>query len=214
MSQHPTPNGARATPPAFPDTWSASYVSYWFPAAPDDQITSGNVWFDYPGQRFRIDGLFNPWDEQTTGHRLWMSETGFADIGQTCKLTMAYHLSPLGYRPAEPAWHVEPLPRELVPQHVLAECGAHLFETVSVLGVEAEAWRFERPGGQGLVTYVFEGGTSRLLRMITGDSMVRASIRDFFNFSGAPLAPALFEPALAALGRSSARQTAPGGATP
>ncbi|MGU7811682.1 violacein biosynthesis enzyme VioE [Burkholderia sp. AW49-1] len=57
---------------------------------PDDQITSGYCWFDYARNICRIDGLFNPWSEKDTGHRLWMSEIGDAGLGQSHKKKVAY----------------------------------------------------------------------------------------------------------------------------
>ncbi len=62
-----------------------------------------------------------------------------------------------------------------------------------MLGESAQAWRFERPGGKGPATYVFSQDGQRLLRMVTGEERQRASIRDFFNFSAAALAPSIFE---------------------
>jgi len=34
-------------PPLLPDQWSSSYISYWMPMQPNDDITSGYCWFDY-----------------------------------------------------------------------------------------------------------------------------------------------------------------------
>jgi anthraniloyl-CoA monooxygenase len=197
-----------SAPPILPDMWSASYVSYWFPRQAGDEMTSGHVWFDYPGERFRIDGLFNPWDEAATGHRLWMSEIGWPGQGTTFKLTVPYPGGPQGHAAGDPAWRSEPLAASLLPQRVLAERNAQRVDTPLVLGEAAHAWRFERPGAKGPATYVWSADERRLLRMVTGDPQRRASIRDFFNFSAATLAPSIFElpPACRAAGSSDLEQ--------
>ncbi|AMC36546.1 violacein biosynthesis enzyme VioE [Janthinobacterium sp. B9-8] len=173
-------------PPRLPEQWSSSYISYWQPMQKEDQITSGICWFDYEQNRCRIDGLFNPWSEEKTGHRLWMSEIVTAGEGKTKKSKIAYcRESPLGegeYEAVVLDDDLESCHEVLLTQDVLLQYQASYVGSQHLLGRETEAWTFTKPG-KGPSTYYFVKGTNQLLRMVTGDPAVHASIRDFPNFT-------------------------------
>ncbi|MBV8047728.1 MAG: violacein biosynthesis enzyme VioE [Paludibacterium sp.] len=179
-----------AIPPLLPPQWSGAYVSYWFPMLPDDQISSGFCWFDYTRNLCRIDGLFNPWPERETGYRLWMSEIGDATHGRSHKRKVAYsrERTPEGDCLAARllAEEISPLDALYLPQGVLREYGARHAGTHQVLGRPADAWTYERPG-KGPSTLYVQTGSRQLLRMVTGEAGVRASIRDFPNLCTRPI---------------------------
>lgn len=173
-------------PPRLPEQWSSSYISYWQPMQQEDQITSGICWFDYGQNRCRIDGLFNPWSEVKTGHRLWMSEIVTADEGKTKKSKIAYYREPAHGETKydavvldddEAACHEVLLKQDILLQYQASYAGSH-----HLLGRETDAWTFTKPG-KGPSTYYFVKGTNQLIRMVTGDPKVHASVRDFPNFT-------------------------------
>jgi anthraniloyl-CoA monooxygenase len=72
-------------------------------------------------------------------------------------------------------------------------CNAEFIGTFAVLGYQADAWTFQRTGGKGPATYYFISGTNHLIRMVTGDPNVLASIRDFPNFNTLTIADDIFK---------------------
>ncbi|QBC43863.1 violacein biosynthesis enzyme VioE [Iodobacter fluviatilis] len=182
-------------PPRLPEQWSSSYISYWQPMQKDDQITSGICWFDYEQNRCRIDGLFNPWSEEKTGHRLWMSEIVTASEGKTKKSKIAYYREPAQgeteYAAVVLDDDLETCHEVLLRQDVLLQYQASYAGSQTLLGRETEAWTFTKPG-KGPSTYYFVKGTNQLIRMVTGDPEVHASIRDFPNFTTHAIADEVF----------------------
>lgn len=187
---------AHATPPLLPLQWSSAYVSYWTPMQEDDQITSGYCWFDYGRNICRIDGLFNPWSEKETGHRLWMSEIGDARREQSRKQKVAYAREAAGagselYETALPD-EVTPFHELFLPQAILVDGEARHDGRHTVLGQEADAWVLERPGKAPAVFYLQAGG-NHLLRMVTGNDAQHQSVRDFPNFLAGEIADSIFK---------------------
>ncbi|TDR81379.1 violacein biosynthesis enzyme VioE [Paludibacterium purpuratum] len=167
-------------PPLLPQQWSSAYISYWSPMMPEDQISSGYCWFDYTRNLCRIDGLFNPWSERTTGYRLWMSETGNASARRTHKQKVAYGRDGVELS-AQPLAEESALFEQLyLPQGVLREHRARHDGRHEVLGLVADAWTYQRPG-KGPATLFLKADTDLLLRMVTGDADGHASVRDFPN---------------------------------
>ncbi|RSZ60434.1 violacein biosynthesis enzyme VioE [Massilia atriviolacea] len=185
-----------AAPPLLPAQWSSAYVSYWTPMRQEDQLTSGYCWFDYTRDICRIDGLFNPWSEQDTGHRLWMSEIGDAGRARTRKQKVAYarEAMPTGEQLYERVLEDElgPFPGLFLPQAILRDGDARHGGVHSVLGREADAWIVERPGKAASVYYL-EAGGNRLLRMVTGNDAAHQSVRDFPNFATDPIPGSVFD---------------------
>lgn len=183
-------------PPLLPSQWSSAYVSYWTPMRPDDQLTSGYCWFDYGRDICRIDGLFNPWSEQDSGHRLWMSETGDAGRARTRKQKVAYarEALPAGEQLYERVLEdeVAAFPGLFLPQAVLRDGNARHGGRVTVLGRAADAWIVELPG-KAPSAYYLEAGGNRLLRMVTGSDGQHQSVRDFPNLTTAPIADSVFD---------------------
>ncbi|WP_444944178.1 violacein biosynthesis enzyme VioE [Microbulbifer sp. ZKSA006] len=184
-------------PPKLPAQWSSSYISYWQPMQATDHITSGYCWFDYERNVCRIDGLFNPWSETETGHRLWMSEVMQPNSCESFKAKIAYareHMDRTSQFEAVVLDNeVDPCHNLILMQDVLEECDARFVGRQEVLGQDAEAWTFERPEGKGPATYYFASGTNQLLRMVTGDPNTMASIRDFPNFNTRKIDPEVFK---------------------
>ncbi len=181
------------TPPNFPDRWSSSYISYWQPMLEEDQITSGYCWFDYNRNVCRIDGLFNPWSERKTGHRLWMSEIVKANAGLTRKSKIAYSREKYSSYQAVPLKDdVEACHKLLLQQNVLTQNNATYVGSFSILGLETVAWTFTPPG-KAPSTYYFQQGTNHLIRMVTGDPNYHASVRDFPNFNTLIIPDSIFE---------------------
>lgn len=182
-------------PPLLPMQWSSAYVSYWTPMRQDDQLTSGYCWFDYTRDICRIDGLFNPWSEQDTGHRLWMSEIGDAGCASTRKQKVAYarEKQATGEQLYERVLEdeVTPFPALFLPQAVLRDGEARHGGIHKVLGRDADAWIVERPG-KAAALYYLEAGSNRLLRMVTGNDAEHQSVRDFPNFAADPIPESLF----------------------
>ncbi|MDQ1829182.1 violacein biosynthesis enzyme VioE [Massilia scottii] len=184
-----------ATPPLLPLQWSSAYISYWSPMREDDQVTSGYCWFDYARDICRIDGLFNPWPEKETGHRLWMSELGDARRGQSRKQKVAYarEAEPAGVKLYERALADEltPFHELFLPQAILIDGDARHDGRHTVLGQAADAWVLERPGKAASVFYLQAGG-NHLLRMVTGNDAQHQSVRDFPNFVAGNIAASVF----------------------
>ena len=184
-------------PPLLPAQWFASYVSYWQPMAPGDEITSGSCWFDYGRKAFRIDRLFNPWDK-STGYRLWMSEIGFYGEGKTRK----YRRCIIGHAgsmprsrsasPAQSTWW-----RRITDSLYHATRSAFRGDAVRIENHLGPRWRWlvlPAAGGARSCHIHLQAGTHRLLRMVTGDPTVRASIRDFPIFRDDDLPQWVFDP--------------------
>jgi violacein biosynthesis enzyme VioE len=186
-----------AAPPLLPAQWSSAYVSYWTPMRQDDQLTSGYCWFDYERDICRIDGLFNPWSEQDSGHRLWMSEIGDAGRARTRKQKVAYARERLGVGEelAERVLddEVGAFPGLFLPRAILRDGKARHDGRRTVLGRAADAWIVELPG-KAAAAYYLEAGGNRLLRMVTGNDGQHQSVRDFPNFSSAAIPASVFEP--------------------
>ncbi|UTH74302.1 violacein biosynthesis enzyme VioE [Chromobacterium sp. IIBBL 290-4] len=183
-------------PPLLPERWSGAYVSYWSPMQEDDQLTSGFCWFDYGRNICRIDGLFNPWSEEKTGYRLWMSEIGDAARGRTFKRKVAYarEREADGVRLHDALLDDElgPFAELFLPRDLLTRHETEAVEPAVVLGVEAEGWRCARPG-KGPITLYFQAGTDRLLRMVTESERGRVSVRDFPNLQTGPIGEEVFQ---------------------
>lgn len=183
-------------PPILPAQWSSSYISYWQPMKPEDHITSGYCWFDYNANICRIDGLFNPWSEAQTGHRLWMSEIMRPKTSESFKTKVAYtrqSMTTVGEFDAEVLNdETGPCHELILEQDILQRCNAEFIGTYEVLGYQTDAWTFQRLGGKGLATYYFISGTNHLIRMVTGDPNVLASVRDFPNFNTLAIADETF----------------------
>ncbi|OHX17058.1 violacein biosynthesis enzyme VioE [Chromobacterium sphagni] len=181
--------------PLLPQQWSSAYVSYWSPMQPEDQLSSGYCWFDYRRNICRIDGLFNPWSEEDTGYRLWMSETGNAASGRTRKQKVAYGREAMAFGtvlcdiPLDD--EAGPFPQLFLPRDVLLTHDAQYVGRHMVLGQEADAWTYQRPD-KGPSTLYFQAGTGLLLRMVTGDDRQHASVRDFPNLSTAEIPAGIF----------------------
>ncbi|MBR8838562.1 MAG: violacein biosynthesis enzyme VioE [Stigonema ocellatum SAG 48.90 = DSM 106950] len=180
------PEKTPKTPPMLPNQWSTSYISYWQPMLEEDQITSGYCWFDYNRNLCRIDGLFNPWSEKETGHRLWMSELFTPGEGQTCKTKIAYTREGMNEQNTYLAIplndEVDACHELLLTQDILIRNNATYAGTHTILGMKADAWTFTRQG-KSPSTYYFKEGTNHLIRMVTGNPNQHASIRDFPNFN-------------------------------
>lgn len=174
------------TPPMLPDQWNTSYISYWQPMLEEDQITSGYCWFDYNRNVCRIDGLFNPWSEKETGHRLWMSEIVTPSEGKTRKTKIAYTRKNVSVQSAYQAIllkdDIDECYQVLVTQDILIQNSATYAGSHLILGLKTDAWTFIQPG-KGPSTYYFKQGTNHLIRMVTGDPNEHASVRDFPNFN-------------------------------
>ncbi|KUM02166.1 violacein biosynthesis enzyme VioE [Chromobacterium subtsugae] len=185
----------QSAPPLLPQQWSSAYVSYWSPMLQDDQLSSGYCWFDYGRNICRIDGLFNPWSEEDTGYRLWMSETGNAASGRTRKQKVAYGREAMAYGTALCDIPLDdetgPFRQLFLPRDVLAAHDARYAGRHTVLGQEADAWTYQR-AGKGPSTLYFQAGTNLLLRMVTGDDRQHASVRDFPNLSTAMIPGEIF----------------------
>lgn len=184
-----------ATPPLLPQQWSSAYISYWLPMREEDQITSGYCWFDYGRKICRIDGLFNPWSERDTGHRLWMSEIGDAGRGLSRKQKVAYARETVatGVRLYETALPDTATPFEelFLPQAILLDGAARHDGRHTVLGQAADAWVVEQAGMAPSVFYLQAGG-NRLLRMVTGKDAQHLSVRDFPNFFAGDIPDSVF----------------------
>ncbi len=182
-------------PPLLPLQWSSAYISYWLPMQQEDQVTSGYCWFDYARNICRIDGLFNPWSEKETGHRLWMSEIGDARLGQSRKQKVAYarEAEQAGVKLYEAALadEVTPFHELFLPQAILLDGNARHDGRHTVLGQPADAWVLERPGKAASVFYL-QAGSNRLLRMVTGNDAQHLSVRDFPNFFAGDIADSVF----------------------
>jgi protodeoxyviolaceinate monooxygenase len=174
------------TPPMLPEQWGTSYISYWQPMLEEDHITSGYCWFDYSRNLCRIDGLFNPWSEKETGHRLWMSEIFTPSEGQTRKTKIAYAKDERNKQSTYQAIpfkdDIDPCHELLLTQDILIQNNATYAGSYTILGVKTDAWTFTRQG-KSLSTYYFKQGTNHLIRMVTGDPLKHASVRDFPNFN-------------------------------
>ena len=191
------PDGrAVIVPPRLPSQWSSSYISYWQPMQKEDHITSGVCWFDYENNRCRIDGLFNPWSEQETGHRLWMSEIVNADEGISTKSKIAYYSecfprNEREYKAVVLDDDVVSCTEVLLTQDILLKYDASYVGSQLLLGKEVDVWRFIKPDN-GSATYYFIKGTNQLIRMVLGDPEIRASVRDFPNFTGSAIPANIF----------------------
>ena len=170
------------TPPQLPDRWSTSYISYWQPMLSEDRITSGYCWFDYSRNVCRIDGLFNPWSEKETGHRLWMSEIVTVNQGLTHKAKIAYTKEQGTYQAVSLEDDVDACHQLLLAQDILIQNNATYAGSHTILGLETDAWTFIRQG-KGPSTYYFEQSTNHLIRMVTGNPEQHASVRDFPSFN-------------------------------
>lgn len=184
------------TPPMLPERWSTSYISYWQPMLEEDQITSGYCWFDYSRNVCRIDGLFNPWSEEETGHKLWMSEIFTPSEGQTHKTKIAYTREETNEQSSYQAIplkdDVDACHELLLTQDILIKNNATYAGSHTILGQKTDAWTFTRPG-KGPSTYYFKQGTNHLVRMVTGDPNKHASVRDFPNFDTQIISDRIFE---------------------
>lgn len=183
------------TPPLLPLQWSSAYTSYWLPMREEDQITSGYCWFDYGRNICRIDGLFNPWSERETGHRLWMSEIGDARRGRSHKQKVAYAREAVAadvrlYETALPD-SVTPFQELFLPQAILVDGAARHDGRHIVLGQSADAWVVE-PAGQAPSVFYLQAGGNRLLRMVTGKDAQHLSVRDFPNFFAGDIPDSVF----------------------
>lgn len=181
------------SPPKLPNQWSTGYVSYWQPMRANDEMTSGFCWFDYDNDICRIDGLFNPWPEQVHGHKLWMSEVGCANSGKTVKKRVSYtkDIEQQHYQ-AESLDNISvPFKELFISQNVLIDFQATYLGEETLLGHEVEGWRYDK-AGKGQIRLYFKKGTNHLLRMMTGDPYVHASIRDFPSFSKQKIEPEVF----------------------
>ncbi|CDG81739.1 vioE [Janthinobacterium agaricidamnosum NBRC 102515 = DSM 9628] len=186
---------APAGPPLLPMQWSSAYLSYWSPMREEDQLTSGYCWFDYARNICRIDGLFNPWPEKETGHRLWMSEIGDARQGQSRRQKVAYarETAAAGSTLRETALEDEltPFHALFLPQAILLEGNALHGGRHTVLGQPVDAWVVQRPARVPSVFYLQAGG-NRLLRMVTGNDPRHLSVRDFPNFCAGAIPDSVF----------------------
>nr|AHZ08839.1 VioE [Duganella sp. ZLP-XI] len=183
------------TPPLLPQQWSSAYTSYWLPMREEDQITSGYCWFDYGRNICRIDGLFNPWSERETRHRLWMSEIGDARRGQSHKEKVAYARETVAaevrlYETVLPD-SVTPFQELFLPQTILVDGAARHDGRHVVLGQSADAWVVELAGQAPSVFYLQAGGNC-LLRMVTGKDAQHLSVRDFPNFFAGDIPDSVF----------------------
>ncbi|TQF71221.1 violacein biosynthesis enzyme VioE [Pseudoalteromonas luteoviolacea] len=185
------------TPPILPLQWNSSYISYWSPMQPEEHITSGYCWFDYGKNVCRIDGLFNPWSEEKTGHRLWMSEIMYPGTNESFKSKVAYSREHMDKQSefSEEVLNdeIDPCHELILMQDVLQKCNAQYQGTCEVLGFTADIWHFQRPNSKGPATYYLKAGTNELLRMVTGDPNVLASVRDFPNFNTREIDPDIFK---------------------
>ncbi len=186
---------AHTGPPLLPMQWSSAYLSYWSPMREEDQLTSGYCWFDYARNICRIDGLFNPWPEKETGHRLWMSEIGDARHGQSRRQKVAYarETAAAGATLRETALEDEltPFHALFLPQAILLEGNARHDGRHTVLGQPADAWMVQRPARVPSLFYLQAGG-NRLLRMVTGNDPQHLSVRDFPNFFAGEIPDSVF----------------------
>lgn len=182
-------------PPLLPIQWSSAYISYWSPMQQDDQITSGYCWFDYARNICRIDGLFNPWSEKDTGHRLWMSEIGDAEFSQSHKQKIAYsrEATAVGIHLCELALpdEISPFHELFLPRSVLLRGNARHDGCHTVLGQLADAWTIERPH-KASSTFYLKAGTNLLLRMVTGNEKQHVSVRDFPNLFAGDIPDSVF----------------------
>jgi len=182
-----------ATPPLLPPQWSSAYISYWSPMREEDEVTSGYCWFDYERNICRIDGLFNPWSERETGHRLWMSEIGDAGRERSRKQKVAYARQGVQLQETALPDEVAPFRELFLPQAMLRDGAALHDGRHAVLGRQADAWVIERPG-KARSTFYLQAGGNHLLRMVTGNDPQHLSVRDFPNFSAADIAASIFTP--------------------
>lgn len=184
------------TPPMLPTQWSTSYISYWQPMLEQDQMTSGYCWFDYSCNVCRIDGLFNPWPEKETGHRLWMSEIFTPGNGQTRKSKVAYTKEEKNeqstYQAIPLKDDVDACDEVFLTQDILIKNNATYAGSYTIFGLKTDAWTFNRQG-KGSSTYYFKQGTNHLIRMVTGDPLKHASVRDFPNFNTHIIPDSIFE---------------------
>ncbi len=185
-------------PPLLPAQWSSSYISYWLPMQPDEDITSGYCWFNYKNNVCRIDGLFNPWSEKETGHRLWMSEIMYPSTNESFKSKVSYTREDMNktseFEAAVLDDKIDPCHELILTQDVLITCKAEYVGTSKILGHDVDEWFFQRPNGKGPATYYFICDTNHLVRMITGDPKVMASVRDFPNFNTYKIDEEIFKP--------------------
>ncbi|AFY56407.1 violacein biosynthesis enzyme VioE [Rivularia sp. PCC 7116] len=183
------------TPPLLPKQWSTSYVSYWQPMLDEDQITSGYCWFDYSNNLGRIDGLFNPWSEKETGHRLWMSQIFTPGKGETRMSKVAYarkENEQTAYKAVNLEDDVDSCHELLLTQDILIRHNATYAGSHTILGIKTDAWKFKRPG-KAVSTYYFKQGTNHLIRMVTGDPNKHASVRDFPNLNTEVISGNIFD---------------------
>ncbi|RDH42580.1 violacein biosynthesis enzyme VioE [Zooshikella ganghwensis] len=189
------------SPPLLPDQWSSSYISYWTPMFDEDQITSGYCWFNYIDNKCRIDGLFNPWSEKETGHRLWMSELVNASNGVTHKKKIAYTKTKqhTEEKKIKLIYNAIPSPHEINDSHelllakdVLIKHKATYAGKHKILNIQADSWEFYIPN-KGPATYFFKAGTNCLIRMVTGDPKLHASVRDFPTFNTEKISEFIFD---------------------
>jgi violacein biosynthesis enzyme VioE len=184
------------TPPLLPDQWSTSYISYWQPMLEEDQITSGYCWFDYSRNVCRIDGLFNPWSEKETGHRLWMTEIFTPSEGKTRKTKISYTREETSeqstYQATPLKDDVDSCYEVLITQDILFQNNAAYAGSYKILGLKTDAWTFTQLG-KGPSTYYFKQGTNHLIRMVTKHLNNHASVRDFPTFNTQIIPDNIFE---------------------
>lgn len=195
MQPDTTPS-AKKQPPLLPNQWSSSYISYWLPMQPEDDITSGICWFDYTNNICRIDGLFNPWTEKKMGHRLWMSEIMAPEQQRSHKTKIAYQRQSMHstseFIASPPSHTSEDCDVLILPQDILQRYHAEHQGEHTLLGHTADVWHFHRPN-KGPATYYLKQGTNQLLRMVTGDPEKCASVRDFPNFNENKIEACIFD---------------------
>jgi anthraniloyl-CoA monooxygenase len=186
-------------PPALPSSYLSAYVTYWTPLDRARFVSSGNVWFDYAHKCYRIDGLFNPWDVETTQQHLWMTELAHYGAGVSHRMTLLYDRE-VGDAADSCTLASQRLVTELaavheaiLPQNYLQEAEATLAGQEVVLGLEADVWVLPADNRLRIRKVHLRRGQSHLIRM-EQEKHGAGLFRDFPNFVAGPVDPGVFDP--------------------
>jgi hypothetical protein len=185
--------------PLLPASYFSAFVTYWLPMNGGKFMSSGNVWFDYGAKCFRIDGLFNPWDVESTKQHLWISELSHYGRGISYHISLAYdRVQSTGvaaeYTIESRSLKLEEVPiREAIfPQDYLQEAGATKARSGSLLGIPVDVWTLPQGNRLDIQTIYLRKDGNELVRMEQkkrGDVV----IRDFPNFVSGPIDPHVFD---------------------
>ncbi|BAZ10753.1 hypothetical protein NIES4071_25770 [Calothrix sp. NIES-4071] len=162
----------KSQPPLLPKQWFASYVTFWAPMKKENFISSGCVWFDYELEVYRIDGIFNPWDVEKTGHQLWMSEITSYGQGKSKIFKLPYHVKNLSNKNESFEYEVGNLTNDVVERHnsivprdILISGNAKFQGNEKIFGVEVDCWKFDSNNPFQMECFYLKKHSNELIRM-------------------------------------------------